>query len=104
MDKRFRDLDVVALCQEEIRKYFENQLHIGEPVYITRLYSILGKVDGVADVRSVRLVDKKGLDYSPVSINFKEAMSSDGTYLATPKNAIMELKYPKKDIKGTLVR
>ena len=79
-------------------------MYIGEPVYITRLYSILGKVEGVADVKTVRVMQKRGADYSSVNINFDEALSTDGTYLMTPKNAIMELKYPNRDIKGTLIR
>ena len=49
-------------------------------------------------------MQKTGGDYSPVNINFDEALSSDGTYIMTPKNAIMELKFPSRDIKGTLIR
>ena len=64
----------------------------------------MGKVDGVADVKTVRVSQKKGADYSSVNINFDETLSSDGTYIITPKNAIMELKYPNRDIKGTIIR
>jgi phage-related baseplate assembly protein len=104
LDTRFKDINVVGRCNEAIRNYFSNQLYIGEPIYITRLYSILGKVEGVADVKTVRLKQKRGTDYSSVNINFDDAMSADGTYIMTPKNVIMELKYPNRDIKGTLIR
>ena len=39
-----------------------------------------------------------------VRMNFKEAMSQDGTFIKTPKNVIMELKFPTTDVKGVLVR
>jgi phage-related baseplate assembly protein len=104
LDTRFKDINIIGRCNEAIRNYFSNQLYIGEPIYITRLYSILGKVEGVADVKTVRLKQKRGADYSAVNINFDDAMSADGTYIMTPKNVIMELKYPNRDIKGTLIR
>jgi phage-related baseplate assembly protein len=104
LDTRFKDINVVGRCNAAITEYFSNQLYIGEPIYTTRLYSILGKVEGVADVKTVRVMQKRGADYSSVNINFDDAMSSDGTYIMTPKNAIMELKYPNRDIKGTLIR
>ena len=104
LDSRFKDINIIGKCNSAIREYFLNQLYIGEPIYITRLYSVLGKVDGVADVKTVRVSQKKGADYSSVNINFDETLSSDGTYIITPKNAIMELKYPNRDIKGTLIR
>ena len=104
LDTRFKDINIIGRCNNAITEYFSNQLYIGEPIYITRLYSILGKVEGVADVKSVRVGQKRGADYSSVNINFDDAMSSDGTYIITPKNAIMELKYPNRDIRGTLIR
>lgn len=104
LDTRFKDINIIGRCNTAVNEYFSNQLYIGEPIYITRLYSILGKVEGVADVKTVRIMQKRGSDYSSVNINFDDAMSSDGTYIMTPKNAIMELKYPNRDIKGTLIR
>lgn len=104
LDTRFKAINIVGKCNTALTQYFSNQLYIGEPIYITRLYSILSKVEGVADVKTVRVMQKRGADYSPVNINFDDALSADGTYIMTPKNAIMELKYPNRDIKGTLIR
>lgn len=104
LDSRYSNEDVLAKCNAKIQEFFSNQLYIGEPVYITRMYSILSKVDGVSDVKRVNVYQKRGSDYSPVVINFKEALSQDGTFIKTPKNAIMELKYPERDIKGVLVK
>lgn len=104
LDTRYKDFSIIGKCNVAINNYFSNQLYIGEPIYITRLYSILSKVEGVADVKTVRVYQRRGANYSSVNINFDEALSADGTYIMTPKNAIMELKYPNRDIKGTLIR
>ena len=104
IDPRFSNENILSRCNAAIRNYFSNQSYIGEPLYITRLYAILSKVEGVADVKKVNVFQKTGSNYSPVRMNFKEAMSQDGTYIATPKNVIMEMKYPSSDIKGVLVR
>lgn len=104
LDNRFKDMNIIGRCNDALENYFSNQLYIGEPIYITRLFSILGKVDGVADVKMVTIRQRRGADYSNVNINFDDAMSADGSYLMTPKNAIMELKFPNRDIRGTIIR
>lgn len=104
VDPQFSNENILSRCSAAIRDYFSNQSYIGEPLYITRLYAILSKVDGVADVKKVRVYQKTGGNYSMVRMNFKEAMSQDGTFIKTPKNVIMELKFPTNDIKGVLVR
>lgn len=104
IDPQFSNENILSRCNTAIRDYFSNQSYIGEPIYITRLYAILSKVEGVADVKRVNVYQKVGGSYSPVRMNFKEAMSQDGTFIKTPKNVIMELKYPTRDIKGVLVK
>ena len=83
---------------------YSDHLYIVEPIYITRLYSILSKIEGVSDVKKVSVSQKYGGPYSITRIDFEEAMSKDGSYINTPKNVIMELKFPDIDIKGVLVR
>ena len=104
VDERFSQFDIVGRCNNKLKSYFSNQLYIGEPIYITRLYSILGKVEGVADVKKVSITQKTGITYAPTNIDFFELLSRDGSYIKTPQNVIMELKYPNMDIKGTLIR
>jgi phage-related baseplate assembly protein len=103
VDQRFSSNDVMGRCVDKIKQYFSDQLHIGEPIYITRLYTVLGKVNGVSDVRKVSVYQKFGGSYSSTRISFDEALSKDGTFINTPKNVIMELKYPNLDIKGTVI-
>lgn len=103
-DPQFSNENILPRCNAAIRNYFSSQSYIGEPIYITRLYSILSKVEGVADVKKVNVYQKTGANYSMVRMNFKEAMSQDGTFIRTPKNVIMELKFPTTDVKGVLIR
>ena len=93
IDARFANENVLSRCNAAIRDHFSNQSYIGEPIYITRLYSILSKVEGVVDVKRVNVYQKTGGDYSMIRMDFKEALSQDGTFIKTPKNVIMELKY-----------
>lgn len=104
IDARYTNENVLSRCNAAIRNHFSNQLYIGEPLYITRLYSILSKVEGVSDVKRVNVFQKTSSSYSPTRMNFKEALSQDGSYIMTPKNVILELKYPTADIKGVLVK
>jgi len=104
VDHRFSQFDIIGRCITRIKDYYSNQLYIGEPIYITRLYSILSKVEGVSDVKKVNVYQKYGGSYSDTNINFEEALSRDGTYIKTPKNVIMELKFPNMDIKGSLIK
>ena len=104
VDHRFSQFDIIGRCITRIKKYYSNQLYVGEPIYITRLYSILSKVEGVADVKKVNVYQKYGGSYSNININFDEALSRDGTFIKTPKNVIMELKFPNMDIKGSLIK
>tara|TARA_Y100000593_G_scaffold94835_1_gene196490 strand:+ start:9792 stop:11594 length:1803 start_codon:yes stop_codon:yes gene_type:complete len=104
VDHRFAEFDIIGRCVKSIKDYYANQLYVGEPIYITRLYSILSKVEGVSDVKKVNVFQKFGGSYSTVNINFEEALSRDGSFIKTPQNVIMELKFPDLDIKGTLVK
>ena len=104
VDHRFSRFDIVGRCVKRLKEYYSNQLYIGEPIYITRMYSILSKVEGVSDVKKVNVYQKYGGSYSSTRINFNETLSQDGTYIQTPQNVIMELKYPDNDIKGNLIK
>lgn len=102
VDERYSQYDIVGRCVEKLKQEYSNQLYIGEPVSITNLYSVLGKVEGVADVKNVNIIPKKGTNYSATRFNFDEMKSTDGTFIKTPKNVIMELKFPNADIRGRI--
>ena len=100
-DKRYSQNEVLLECTETVKDLFSDKLYIGEPIYISRIYEKLNRIDGVVDVRKVALHNKNDGNYSAVFLDFDKILSRDGTYIETPKNAIMELKFPDLDIKGT---
>ena len=78
-------------------------LYIGEPFYISDIYSELKNVKGLLDVLTVRLVSKTGSGYSVANIDINDNLSPDGSYFIVPANALIEIKYPTIDIKGKVV-
>jgi hypothetical protein len=77
-------------------------MFIGERFYITDVFTALNKVRGVADTAKVKLVSKRGTNYSSSTLNIDQFMSLDGRYLSVPDNVILEIKFPRVDIRGTV--
>ena len=75
---------------------------IGEPFYLTDVYTLLNDIDGVVDTEDVKVTIKNGLQYSDTRFNLNERMSADGRYIKAPLNVAFEIKYPGTDIKGTV--
>ena len=103
--KASANVDKFALlnrCVEALTAKYKTSFFIGEPLYISDIYSELKKVTGVLDVEKVKLTNKAGTNYASVKININKNMSPDGSYLATPYNAILEIKFPQDDIKGKI--
>ena len=85
-----------------VNQFGGKAMFIGERFYITDVMSALNKVRGVADTVKVKLVSKRGSNYSSSTLNIDQFMSPDGRYLSVPDNVILEIKFPKIDIKGTV--
>jgi hypothetical protein len=102
-DKRFSSTFSYNACIEALTKLFSETFYIGEPLYISRIYQTLNKLDSITDVISVDIGPVSGGIYSSTSVNFSSILSSDGTYYKAPKNCIFELRYPNNDIKGSIV-
>ena len=94
--------DVLERCVEALRNRFAGSYYIGQHIQITDIYSELNKIEGVADVSSVKLVNKTDDQYSSVVFDINNNLSRDGTYVIVPKNAIAELKFPRTDIRGKI--
>ena len=99
-DRRKNTQDVLDLATQEVKDLLSETLYIGEPLYITNIYNALSKLDGVVDVKKVKVFNKTGGSYSTFQLDFDEIMSRDGTYLKVPDNVILELKKPDSDIRG----
>ena len=100
VDKRFSQDTVLRRCLDEVKNLYHDKMYIGEPLYITRIYEVLNRVDGVVDVRKVKVKNKTGGAYSNVSLDMDKILSKDGTFFHTPDNTILELRFPDEDIKG----
>jgi len=93
----------MAAASAAIQKLFNSGFYIGEPMYISDVYNALKYVPSVLDVSGIKLLNRNGSDYSNSVININQNLSPDGTVLITPKNAILELKFPTKDIIGKII-
>ena len=91
---------VIERCMDALKNHFKQPLFIGEALYISDIYEVLKNVKGVLDVVKANIFIKSGGIYSNSSIEIEKNLSSDGSYLAVPSNAIMELKFPDVDIVG----
>ena len=100
VDPRFNKEETVNLAIKNLTDKYSNKLYISEPVYLTDISNILAKTRGVIDVVSVEVVNKKNSPYSTIPLEFNKIISKDNTYYKTPKNVVLELKYPKEDIRG----
>lgn len=81
---------------------FAEKYDIGQPIYVTNIYDLLNNLDEIVDVVDVRVVPKTTGLYSDYSLNINEYVSADGRILYAPEDVIYEIKYPNRDIKGTI--
>jgi phage-related baseplate assembly protein len=100
VDKRFSQDAVLRECISQVKSLYSDKMYIGEPLYVTRVYEILNRVDGVVDVRKVKVYNKTGGAYSNINLDMDKILSKDGTFFHTPDNTILELRFPDEDIKG----
>ena len=87
---------------EAVQDIFSEKMNIGEPIYITQIYDVLNNLDEIVDVTNVKITVASGDDHSDDTLNIADYISADGRILYAPENAIYELKFPDRDIKGTI--
>lgn len=101
-DPDYNKSDIFSKCMEVLKQKYSQKLIMGEPFYLTDVYFELNRVTGVIDTQNVRLVDKRGAQYSQVEYNITANLSADGRYLACPRNVCLEIKFPSVDITGVI--
>jgi hypothetical protein len=94
--------DALEEATSMLRKKFKQAFFMGERFSITKVYSILNSARGVADVTSVKIKNKRGGLYAQTGFDIDSQTSSDGRYIAVPDNVVLEIKYPKIDIRGSV--
>ena len=101
-DSNKNKYEVLNNALSALKEAMAQPLYIGEPIYITDIYGILNKVDGVIDAKNVTISNKHGVGYSSTSINIDSIVSSDGLTVEAPENVCFECKYPESDIGGSI--
>ena len=95
--------DVLQATQDAIKAKYANPTYIGEPFYISEIQNILNKIEGVSDVKRVKVIQNVGGNYSDFRFDIKANTSPDGRYIIMPHNVAFEIKFPDSDIKGTVM-
>mgnify|MGYP003124783189 FL=1 len=103
VDSTMDKIEVLNSVQRRLLTELSNKMYIGEPFYLTNIYNIINKVDGVVDTTKVTPVLKTTTGYSSAPVSIEEMKSNDGTYLQAPRNVIFEIKYFTTDIRGAAV-
>ena len=85
-----------------VSSLYRQKMEIGEPFFITDIYSALNNSPGVVDTVTVKLFQLRAGNYSATSFDINEATSPDGRFINVPDNVIMEVKYPNNDIRGSV--
>ena len=101
-DEEANRYQLLTDCVQAIKDLFVVTPFIGEPFYMTDIYSALNGVDGVVDTKRVNVVRKVGSNYSSTKFDLDDALSADGRYLSVPLNVAVEVKFPDTDIKGAV--
>ena len=100
IDEYYEKDVVLSNCLSVVQNMFADKMFIGEPLYSSNIFRDLNKIEGVIDVQKVQFNIKNSVNYANSPISIQQLLSADGTYLKTPKNAILEVKFPNLDIKG----
>ncbi len=101
-----KDVDkytIMEIALETLRGRYRLSGYIGEPFYISDIYTALNSIQGVVDVVKVQVLKRAGLNYSNHSFNINKNLSADGRFVVVPKNAVLEIKFPEDDIIGTII-
>ena len=98
----YSKFEVLTDALKQVREAYNRALFIGEPINIYDVYTLLSKVDGVADVVSVDFKNKTGGNYSSDALNLKRYTTPDGRRIIPPENVAFEVKFPLSDINGAV--
>tara|TARA_R110002012_G_scaffold310228_1_gene518322 strand:+ start:4484 stop:6274 length:1791 start_codon:yes stop_codon:yes gene_type:complete len=87
---------------EELKAKYQTKFDLGQPLYISDIFTTLNDVDGVVDTKSVEIVRKSGTGYSATQFDVRSNTSSDGRLVKVPENIILEIKDFDADISGVI--
>ena len=87
---------------DELKSKFSTKFNLGEPIYISDIFTTLNDVDGVVDTKNVEIVRKFGAGYSTVQFDIPSNTSADGRFVRVPDNLVLEIKDLDTDIVGEI--
>lgn len=102
VDPMLNKLDIRNLAKAQLELLFSRDPQIGESFNILNIYRELRSVNGILDVKDVKITNKTGLGYSSTQFNIQQNLTSDGNMIIIPKNAIFEIKN-SSDIVGNVI-
>ena len=71
---------------EQLKENYQTKFNLGEPFYISDVFTLLNDVDGVVDTKSVEIVRKSGTGYSASQFDISSNTTSDGRLINVPDN------------------
>lgn len=93
---------VLTKCINSLKNYFDiDKWQMNQPIFITDIYTMLDKVEGVQTVKSVDIFNKSEGQYSPYFYDVRGA-TMNNTVFPSQDPSIFEVKYPDKDIRGSI--
>lgn len=93
---------VISKCIEELKNYFNiDKWQINQPIFITDIYTMLDRIEGVQTVKSVDIFNKSGGKYSQYSYDVRGA-TVNNTVFPSLDPSIFEVKFPDSDIRGAI--
>lgn len=95
--------DVLSNAIFALKSEFSRTREIGEPFFLTDIFTALKKVKGVVDIVKVKAINKRGGIYSNIRYNCDNNLSADGRYIDIPSNVVWEIKHPESDIRGAVI-
>ncbi len=102
VEREVSKADIHMQCVNEIIEELEVPKEIGEPFNATDIIRVLKNIDGVVQVKSIKLVNKSGGIYSDEEFDVDGHLSREGTVLSVDENMVLEVKYPFSDIIGSV--
>ena len=94
--------DILTAAKNNLVQYFMGIPDVGDPFYISDVYSVLRDTDGIVDVLNVQIGQKFGGSYTDLAFDVDSNISADGRFIKLPEDAIWEVRFPNVDIRGVV--
>ena len=92
--------DVLLNCTNAVKEFFNiKNWNINQPINLSNLFTVLDQIKGVQTVKSIRIGNKAGGNYSQYAYD-TEGATKDNIVYPSYDPSIFEVKYPDIDIEG----